>query len=117
MKHTEFKDIVLAAWNIPIGYQDSAKTTNAKFKNVRRALKLWAKNLPCIKTKITRINDFIFWLDLIEEFRDLSLFEWNCRALLKEHLLDLLDSQKIYWRQRGKINWVKLGDESSDFFS
>jgi hypothetical protein len=25
-------------------------------------------------------------------------------------------NQKIYWKQRGKIKWVKLGDENTKFF-
>ena len=104
MKREEFKEIVSNAWCIPVGFQDAAKSINAKFKNVRRALKLWAKNIPCLKSEITRINELIFWFDLFEEFRCLSTFEWNCGVLLTQHLLDLLDSQKIYWRQRGKIN-------------
>src|SRR3954464_6502909 len=31
-------------------------------------------------------------------------------------LLTLLRNQIIYWQQRGKIKWVKFGDESTDFF-
>jgi len=35
---------------------------------------------------------------------------------LKEKLLALLRQQKIYWKQRGTIKWVKFGDEGSKFF-
>ena len=32
LKHSSFKDIVQAAWNIPVGFYDPAKKINAKFK-------------------------------------------------------------------------------------
>jgi hypothetical protein len=41
MHHSDFKEIVQAAWQIPTEYSDAAKRINAKLKNVRRGLKLW----------------------------------------------------------------------------
>jgi hypothetical protein len=116
LQHSQFKDIVKNAWNIPVGYTDSAKMINAKFKNLRRALKLWAKNLPCLKDLINKVNSVICLLDNLEEFRTLSLEEWNLRDILKSHVITLLQNQKAYWKQRGKINWVKLGDANTKFF-
>lgn len=74
-KHSSFKDIVTATWNIPVGQMDAAKSINAKFKNLRRALKLWSKSLSCLKLQIAAINEVIFLLDLFEEFRDLGMYE------------------------------------------
>ena len=34
LKLNSFKDIVQAAWNIPVGYTDPAKKINVKFKNL-----------------------------------------------------------------------------------
>jgi hypothetical protein len=31
-------------------------------------------------------------------------------------LVDLLHQQKIYWKQRGTVKWVKFGDASTKFF-
>jgi len=53
---------------------------------------------------------------VLEEFRDLSLIEWNFKEILDNHLLNLLDKQKMYWRQRGNIKWVTLGDAGTHFF-
>ena len=36
--------------------------------------------------------------------------------MLKELLLTVLQNQKIYWKQRGKIEGVKFGDENTKFF-
>jgi hypothetical protein len=49
-------------------------------------------------------------LEVMEEYRDLSLVEWNFRALVKEKYALLLQQQLIYWKQRGSIKWVKFGD-------
>jgi hypothetical protein len=42
----------------------------------------------------------------LEEFRDLSLEEWNVRYILKENLERVLEQQRIYWIQRGRIKWT-----------
>ena len=54
--------------------------------------------------------------DTFEEFRALTLIEKNGRDLLKEHLLIMLSFQRIYWKQRVIIKWVKFGDEKSKFY-
>ena len=116
LQHSNFEQVVAAAWSIPVGNMDAAKSINAKFKNLRRALKHWARSLPRLNTQIAGINEVIFLLDLFEEFRELGMFEWNCRIILPEHLLTLLKNQKIYWKQRGKIKGVKFGGENTKFF-
>jgi hypothetical protein len=73
LQDSEFKNIVQSCWNIPVGFTDSAKRINAKLKNLRRGLKLWSKNLPCLQKNIDEINSIIELLDTLEEFRTLSL--------------------------------------------
>jgi hypothetical protein len=65
---------------------------------------------------IKSVNEVIDFLDVIEEMRNLSVEENCLRYFLKSHVLTLLKNQKIYWKQRGKIKWVKLGDENTKFF-
>jgi hypothetical protein len=90
LEHSVFKQIVQNIWNIPVGFSDSAKRIKAKFKNLRRGLKLWAKNLPCLKHQIQKTNDVIELLDIIEAMRSLSIDEWNLRDILKSHVITLL---------------------------
>lgn len=92
------------------------KRLNAKFKNLRRSIKLWAKNLPFLKHLISNFNEVILFIDTLEEFGSLSLTEWNLRDILKNHVITLLQNQKSYWKQRGKIKWVNLGDANTKFF-
>jgi hypothetical protein len=116
LQHSDFRNIVEASWNIPVGHSDPAKKVTAKLKNLRKSIKLWANNLPCLKILIEKVNSVITFLDNIEEFRTLSLEEWNLRDILKDHVITLLQNQKAYWKQRGKIKWVKLGDANTRFF-
>jgi hypothetical protein len=116
LQHSSFKDIFQNAWAIPVGYSCSAKRINAKFKNLRRAISIWARNLPCLKKQIDQVNSVIEMLDIFEETRPLNSHEWNLRDLLKSFIITLLQNQKYYWKQRGKIKWVKLGDANTKFF-
>jgi hypothetical protein len=102
LQHSAFTDIVKNAWNIPVTFTISAKRINAKFKNVRRALKIWSKSLPCLKKQIEKVNFVIEMLDNFEEIRDLNDYEWNLRDLLKSHVISLLQDKKKLTRSRGK---------------
>lgn len=88
---------------------DSAKTITAKFKNLRRLLKSWQSASPNLASSIANVKAVLNLLDAIECFRDLSLLEWNFRDIISTTLISLLKQQRIYWKQRGKINWVKEG--------
>ena len=55
-------------------------------------------------------------MDGLEEQRDLSLQEKNFRAALKTHQLSLLEAKRIYWKNRAKVKWAKLGGENTNFF-
>jgi hypothetical protein len=72
--------------------------------------------LPSLASTIANFREIIQFLDIVEEFRDLTLEEWNFRNIISSHLANLLEQQRIYWRQRGTINWAKLGDECTAFF-
>ena len=58
----------------------------------------------------------LVFINILEEFRDLTLLEWNFRALLEKKLIHFLELQRIYWKQRGTIKWVKDGDAGIKFF-
>ena len=58
----------------------------------------------------------IQFLENLEDHRDLTLEEWNFREILRGKLLHLLELQRIYWKQRGSIKWVTLGDAGTKFF-
>jgi hypothetical protein len=57
-----------------------------------------------------------FFLDVLEENRDLSLEEWNFRQIVSQQLQELLHQEKIYWKKRSTVKWIKFGDECTRFF-
>jgi hypothetical protein len=116
MEHEHFMDIVAHGWNLPVFQTDKAKRLSTKFKNLRRVLKAWQLQLSNLESNIDNVKLIMGLLDVLEEFRDLSVIEWNFRHLLQEKLAILLRQQQIYWKQRGVVKWVKFGDEGTKFF-
>jgi hypothetical protein len=116
LHHPDFLDILQQGWNLPTQQSDKAKNINAKLKNLRKTLRAWKLHLPSLGKTIQNCKEIILFLDILEEFRDLTIEEWNFRNIITQHLQDLLQQQKIYWKQRGSIKWVKFGDECTRFF-
>jgi hypothetical protein len=112
MEHESFLPLVAAYWNGHFTQTDVAHLLSAKFKALRATLRIWQSQLSNLKQIITNIKVVISLLDCIEEWRDFIVEEWRDLTALS----DLLHQQRIYWRQRGTIKWVKLGDENTKFF-
>lgn len=56
-----------------------------------------------------------YFLETLELLRDLSLAEWNLKNLVCDKLVHLLIQQRSYWKQGGKIRWIR-GDAGTRFF-
>ena len=115
-EHEHFFNVVQHAWSLPLPQLDMAKLITEKFKNVRRVIRAWQSHLSSLKANISNVKLIITFMGLLEEFRDLTLEEWNFRKILDEKLISLLQQQRIYWKQRGKIKWVTQGDAGTKFF-
>jgi hypothetical protein len=79
-------------------------------------LKIWKNRSPPLVKTITNVKLILQLIDTMECFRDLTVSEWNFREILSTKLVSLLKQQRSYWKQRGKINWVKVGDASTKYF-
>jgi hypothetical protein len=55
----------------------------AKLKNLRRVLMLWHSQFRNMVKAIKNRKLVLLFLDILEEFRDLSLQEWNFRSLVQ----------------------------------
>jgi hypothetical protein len=51
--------------------------------------------MSSLKTAITNTKSLIQFLEILEQFRDLSLAEWDFTVALKVKLLSLLEQQKL----------------------
>lgn len=90
MEHEQFMDIVAHGWSIPTNQTDKAKILTAKFNNLIRVLRAWQTNLSSLKANIENVKFILTFLEVLEEYKDLSLIEWNFRALLREKYANLL---------------------------
>jgi hypothetical protein len=114
--HEDFMNQVSIGWHFDFHHSDAAKMITAKFKNLRKVLNEWKRTLSNLKQNITNVKLTLDLINFMEDFRDLSLAEWNFRVLLEEKLISLLQQQNIYWKQRGAVKWVTLGDANTKFF-
>jgi hypothetical protein len=116
LEHEQFNAIFQQAWNTPTTRTDPAQVLTVKLKSTRKCLKDWQRNLPNLAKTIENTKLVIQFIDRIEEHNDLEIQEWNFRDLLRQHLSNLLEWQKTYWKQRGTVKWVTCGDADTKFF-
>jgi CRISPR/Cas system-associated endonuclease Cas1 len=95
---------------------DKAKAITGKFKNMRKFLRNWQQKLSGLKRNIENVESILSLLEIIEESRDLTVAEWNFKEELNAKLNQLLEQQRTYWKQRGKVRWVKDGDAGTKLF-
>jgi hypothetical protein len=112
-QHPGFMELVELSWNSHVQASNSATRLAAKFK---KALKIWSKSISKLDNLIKICNEAILVLNRLEEQRQLSTPESNCRSIIKEQVKKLLRCKNEYWRQKFTIRWVRLGDESTKFF-
>ena len=114
--HPGCMDQITNAWQSPAISTNSAHVINAKFKLLRRILKLWAKNISNLSRMISNCNQTIAFFDKLEELRDLYPQEFVFRKIVKSHIRKLLAMQNAYWRQRYTQRMMQFGDENTKFF-
>jgi len=116
LSHEEFPQVAVNGWSAPDHIIDPAKRITTKFKNLRKELRNWKGQLPGLKRTIENIKLVLNLLETVELYRGLSLPEWNFKNLISGKLILLLKQQRTYWKQRGKIRWVKEGDAGTKKF-
>jgi hypothetical protein len=82
LQHDDFMQVFMHGWNVPVAQEDKAKRIVAKFKNLRRVLRVWQANLSNLATVISNNKVVLMFMDTMEGFRDLTLEEWNFRNLV-----------------------------------
>lgn len=116
LQHPSFIQTAQEGWQDPSNQLGRAKAITAKCKNLRKILRSWQQKLSNLKKNLENVKTMLSLLEIIEEHRDLTVMEWNFRETLIDKLNQLLDQQKVYWKQRSKIKWIKEGDAGTKLF-
>lgn len=69
LEHHVFKEVVKRIWD-QVQETDSAKLITAKFKRLRKDLKIWSKGLSNLVGNIKAANNLLW--DTIEEYKNLK---------------------------------------------
>jgi hypothetical protein len=93
LHHPECLEQIKTVWLTPVNVCNSAHTISAKFKLLRRSLKLWSKNLSNLSKLIANCNMTVTFFDRLEEIRALYPTELKFRDIIKEHIRFLLRMQ------------------------
>lgn len=102
-------------WIHDVDEEDNAKIIAAKFKRLRKGLKIWARGISDLKKIINGTNCLILCDDTLEEYRELTIEEYNGRNILKSHLDKILEHERIYWKQRATIRKIKMGEANTKY--
>jgi hypothetical protein len=86
MEHTDFMDIVKLTWEVEVRANNTASRISVKLKLLKQQLK--------------QCNSILEILYKLEENMPLYSTQANFRAIFKKHVLQLLQNQKAYWKQR-----------------
>lgn len=91
MEHEQFINVVAHGWSVPVQHSDKAKIITAKCKNLKKVLRVWQQQLSSLKVNISKVKLILNFLEVIEEYRDLSVGEWNFKTILSDQLVALLN--------------------------
>jgi hypothetical protein len=117
LQHPECLEQINTVWASPVNVCNSAHVISAKFEILRRALKLWSKNLSNLSRLIANCNMTVAFFDRLEEIRSLYPSELKFRVIIKEHISSLLRMQIITGSKDSLKGLCSLGMRTPNFFT
>jgi hypothetical protein len=115
--HEEFLPVITAAWEKPVRSNDALRILHTKLGRTAKALCKWNKGLARWAKMVSEVADeVIFNLNVAQEDRILTAEERQLRSYLKSKLLGISAIDRIKWRQRSRITWIREGDANTKFF-
>jgi hypothetical protein len=117
IKEEDFLARVGRIWQQNIRARNSLDRVQKKLKAVKNSLKVWGHNLRGRdKKRKSDISLLLAELEMKEEFSKLSASDIQQKAALQQEMLDILDKEECFWRQRARDNWLLKGDSNTTFF-
>ncbi|CAN1253995.1 Transposon TX1 uncharacterized 149 kDa protein [Linum perenne] len=83
----------------------------SKLQEVRRRLIEWAR-----LGKTNSARHIRTLKQSIQDLRNQSPIEWNCIRDLERQLSEALCQEKLFWKQKARIRWLKEGDCNTAYF-
>lgn len=78
-----------------------------KLNQLQKAIKSWTSAMVGNITVQLRVcRDFIEWVDMVQERRQITQLEKFIKALIKKRHTELAIMEDDMWHQRAKIQWV-----------
>lgn len=112
-----FSEVVSQAWCKHLHTNGCIRKLHIKLTRTAKALKKWSKGLIKERRFCSAIaTEVIFQLDFAMESRQLTQQELDLRVVLKGMLLALAAIQRIRWRQRSRLVWIRVGDANTKLF-
>jgi hypothetical protein len=86
-------------------------------KTAKNSLKGWGYNLRGRnKKRKGEISQTLAYLEMREECSPFPVTDIQKRAELQQELLDILEREECFWRQRARDNWLLQGDSNTAYF-